>query len=201
MKRNVFHRAAIDFQRRKWNSERFHLIGPDEFIWCGCTSAKAKKIVWALMGYNQHCLNNQVNVWQDDRVCLSPYDLMNPNLISALAIFSVALKMRLHVVFRPVAAQRVGWSRRRQVEYVANFGDLFQAVHAGNYLRKIFWKQILIQIKNCKCFWWRKVPFFIHALHLVKHCSILAAFFFLLINIISSSQSIIFFSLRFFCGI
>lgn len=70
--------------------------------------------------------------------CLSPYDLMNPNLISALAIFSVALKMRLHVVFRPVAAQRVGRSRRRRVEYVANLGDLFQVVHAGNYLWKIF---------------------------------------------------------------
>lgn len=70
------------------------------------------------------------------------HDLMNPNLISALAIFSVALKMRLHVVFRPVAAQRVGRSRRRQVEYVANLGDLFQVVHA-EYMQKLPMENIL----------------------------------------------------------
>lgn len=71
-------------------------------------------------------------------VCLSPYDLMNPNLISALAVFNVALQMRLQVVFRPAQAERVGRSRRRQVEHDANLGVLFQVVHAENYLWKMF---------------------------------------------------------------
>lgn len=66
-------------------------------------------------------------------VCLLPYDLMNPNLISALAVFNVAFQMRLQVGFRPAVAERVGRSRRRQVEHEANFG-----VHAENYLWKIF---------------------------------------------------------------
>lgn len=59
-------------------------------------------------------------------VCLSLYDVMNPNLISTLALLNAPFKMGLHVVFRPAEAQRVKGQCKTLSDKLSDKVDLFQ---------------------------------------------------------------------------